>query len=1251
MPAIIRELIRRDISVKVEGVVKVFDRSALAAELREYVLTDKIEEELKRILDTYTSVSEAIRRGGHSRDVCGIWLSGFFGSGKSHFAKILGYLLQNDVATAGSAETCIDLFAKHLTDTARGRDIRLRLAEVAKTTVARTIAFEIRSRQSLNKPGSIGEILIGEFYRSLGYAEDFVIARLERRLDRAGLLGKFEEVFLKKFHVEWRSPEGRDDISSVRYRLGEVLPLVDPARYPSEAQAMAGIQDAFQHSKLTAEGIADELVAWVDEQKPGGGRSQHLIFVIDEMGTFIGDSNEKIGELNSLAEMVGNKGKGKVWLICTSQQDLEKVVDRTNFQPALVGRLNARFELKPHLISDGINRVIAERILKKHPSREADLTALYKPSEGLLAQLADLKSTRNLGTLSERGFIDAYPFLPHQIQLAQDIGEALSGFRISGGVRSMISVIMEAIQKLAPLPVGRLATFDQVFDALGNDLLSQEYLGASGVKAITEADTRINTPTPISASRVLKVLYLVQRVPFVPRSADNLAKLLTDSATLDHQAWLTLRDQVAETLTALQQAGYVARDESSGEWKFLNEKERTVEQAIQDMIRPGSSRSITTTAIRQQSVELIKGGVIAKRNLDNYAVTHGATKSAFNFGVTLDGEAVDTGPEIEVSFVSPLAPGRKQAIEDLKRENQVAGPKGRKLWCVAALPENLENRLKRYQALLNVTGDKRFTDDPSKDTADALAEKRKERDDLQKTLTRDLQATFSFGTLYFGGKEVALDGTSSFTTELAKAVAQQIPNLFPRFAVADKAVDFAKQLKALLNPAQSALHQIAPDLHLFDTQGSLNKESALVATVLEVIKDLEADGIDPTGSRLLEDRDAKGFKGFSRTPFGWPTETVRLVLAACFRAGTIYLERSTPGGVASVYDYKDAFDDFSKIKTFERTTFRLAEASLSVEQLKSASKELIALGVTGTPESGNALAAAIRALGEKLTESVRDAALRADSGLPLPATLLGGEKLLSEAVTLKDPTKAVLAFLKVSSDWRALKQSLDELKTFLDANRHKDFEQAQRLVAVVSDHPLPADATDRAALDQSLADLAAITTAKAVVSRWSDYRAARDQIATVYGAAYQAAYTDLRKRATEAADAIRAGAAYAAAPTDKRDSVLSATFGPGGSCHYPESDLKTLPALLAATAKASLSSLANAAKALPAHRAEVEAALRALKSPPPAPKPDQKTYTWHPATHLAGRRFTSETEVDAALGEIGDELKKRIREGYTIDVP
>ena len=92
--------------------------------------------------------------------------------------------------------------------------------------------------------------------------------------------------------------------------------------------------------------------------------------------------------------------------------------------------------------------------------------------------------------MSERSFVDCYPFLPHQIRLAQDIFEAVSGFRISGGVRSMISVVMETLQDLADKELGVVVSFDQVFDTVENDLLSQEYLGASGVRAIRDAPLR-----------------------------------------------------------------------------------------------------------------------------------------------------------------------------------------------------------------------------------------------------------------------------------------------------------------------------------------------------------------------------------------------------------------------------------------------------------------------------------------------------------------------------------------------------------------------------------------------------------------------------------------------------------------------------------------------------------------------------------------------------------------------------------------
>jgi hypothetical protein len=915
----VREIIKRDIGVKVEGVVKVFDRSALANEVREYVVTDKIEDELKRIVDTFTQVSETLRRGGASRDVVGMWVSGFFGSGKSHFAKVLGYLLQNDeLGTDG--ERCIDAFVKHLSDSQRGKDVRLRLGEIKLNTQVRTIAFEIKSRQSLTNPNSVGEILLSEFYRDIGFGENFVVARIERRLHQRGLLDKLAETFESLHGVPWRSEQGREDLMTVRRRLSKVLPKIDPKEYPDEDSAKKALDDAFRHEKLTAEGIADELVAWVDAQKPTGGKSQHLVFVIDEMGTFIGDSNEKIGELNSLAEMIGNKGKGKVWLVVTSQQDLEKVVDRTNFQPTLVGRLNARFELKPHLISDEINKVVSERILKKRPAEESGLKAIYAKHEGHIADLADIKASRRLASVTERSFIDAYPFLPHQVRLAQDIFEALSGFRISGGVRSMIAVVMEALQDLADKPLGVVVSFDQVFDAVENDLLSQEYLGASGVRSIYESDERVPN-MPVESSRVLKVLWLLQRITWVPRVPETLAKLLVRDLTTEIAP---LRGQVEATLTSLQEAGYVARDEATGEWKFLNERERTIEQAIQEMVRPGGTKSISIAAVRRTAQQLCKDEVVTRKKLANFAVTHGTTKVPFSFGVHLDGEAVETGPELEVVFTSPLAPGRKTDLDEVRRQNQASGAKGKTVWWVADAPDNLESRFKRYEALVKVTGDKRFTEDSSSDTQDALSEKRKERDELRSALVKDLERAFVTGTLFHGGQEISLEGISDLKEPIKSALSSVIPNVYPRFAIADRSFEFAKNLKALLSPTTSELHKVAPDLQLFDTQGSLQRESALVAQVLEVLTDLRDEDADAEGARLLDAKDDKGFKGFSRAPFGWPDELVRLLLAACFRAGAVYLEQQTASGPSALYDYKGADEVFSKITSFKKATFRIA---------------------------------------------------------------------------------------------------------------------------------------------------------------------------------------------------------------------------------------------------------------------------------------------------------------------------------------
>ena len=1250
--ATVREVIQRDLGRQVEGFVKVFDRAALAAEMREYVVTDKIEEELKRIFDTFTQVSETLRRGGGARDVVGMWISGFFGSGKSHFAKVLGHLLQNDPLADGSGGSCHDAFVGHLSDTPRGADVRLRLGEVKLRTEVRTIAFEIKSRQSLNNPNSVGEILLSEFYRQTGLAENFVVARIEQRLRRRGLLDALANAYEAEFGVAWRSAQGRDDLLTVRRRLAAVLPQVDPAEFGDRPSAKNALDDVFRHEKITAEGIADELVAWVEAQPATDGRVRHLVFVIDEMGAFIGDSTERIGELNSLAEMLGNKGKGRVWLIVTSQQDLEKVVDRTNFQPALVGRLNARFDLKPHLISDEIDKVVAERILKKHPAQEPALRALYQAHEGPIAQLADVRASRRLGTVSERAFVDCYPFLPHQIRLAQDTFEAISGFRLSGGVRSMISVVMEALQDVADDALGVVVSFDQVFDAVEDDLLSQEYLGASGVRAIRDSDERVSG-TPIAPARVLKVLWLLQRITWVPRVPETLAKLLV--RRLDAEV-APLREGVETTLATLQAAGYVARDEATGEWKFLNERERTIEQAIQELTRPGGTRSISISAVRRASQQLAKESVVIRRKLGNFAAPYGTTQTPFDFGVRLDREAVATGADIEVAFVSPLAPNRTQEIDEIRRSNQAGGATGRNVWWVSSTPDHLDARCRRYEALVKVTGDRRFTEDASADTQDALSEKRKERDELRRGLSDDIEGAFRSGTLFCGGQEIDLEDADDLMGPLAAVLTSLIPNLYPRFGLADRRFDFTRNLKALINPSTATLHAVAPELDLFDTQGTLQRESGLVSQVIEVIGDLEDEGVDPTGSLLLDARDStSGFKGFDRPPFGWPGEIVRLVLAACFRAGAIYLERQSSTGPSQIWEYAGRTDDFAKITVFKKTTFRVAETSLSVEQIRQASQALIALGVSGTPESGNAIAEALRQLGAKLQSGVEDARRQSHQGLPTHDVLLSSDAALREPTTAKNPTAAVVAFLAVAATWKEVCERLHALQRFLEANRHLEFAVSRRLVELIANHPAPETHPNAKVITRAREDMVAIVRDKAVVERWADYRSAFDEAGRAYRDIYRRAHDRIRQEVEEAVAAIRGGDAYARAPGEQRDRVVDAVFGPGRVCHYPEVNVGSAAQLIEAAGRRSLTALDQARVALPGYRAQIEQELRQLAAPPP--DPDKRIFEWRAGTALTGRRFATEVEVDEAFAQeaanlqrSAEDLKSRIREGFTVVV-
>jgi hypothetical protein len=1229
-----RDLFVRDLGRKIEGVVKVYDEAALAEEIREFVLTDWTEEWLKKFLDTFAESLDRRRKRAQPMDDMGVWVSGFFGSGKSHFAKLVGYVLQNHAVGGAGGDPAMALFEKHLRDGRHVGDIKRRLGEIRLGATVRTVAFEIKSKQTLNNPNSVAEIMLSSFYESLGFSEAIYLARIEKRLSEKGRYADYKNEYQRLYGQPWE--EGRKEHEFNRKRIAEVMHRI--GMYASAEEARDGIGDAYKFERITAESVAQEIVDWVDKQAAGDGRHPHFIFVIDEMGGFIGDDGNKIEELRALVEQLGSRGKGKVWVIATSQLALEQVCERANLELAKLGKLNARFCVKIGLISDEINKVVGERILKKREARVADIAALYEKHEGFLSQLADLKSTRGLGQLNRDAFVASYPFLPETIKLAQDIFEALSGFRISGGVRSMIAVTQDVARALADEELGALASFDQVFDAVETDLFSQEYLGASGILAIRESAERV-TGAPVAPPRLLKVLWLLQQVKFIPRTPEVIAKLLVQHADTDLAA---LRADVEKTLLGLQTAGYLARDEATGEYKYLNERERTIEQEVQRLIR-----EMGLGPAAKQAKELLKAKVLTKARLNQFQIKYGGAGSLFAHNVSLDGEDLVSGNEIGVAFIGPLSAKKKDRTE-IERDNKAHGTKGRTVHWIAHTPENLEARLKRLEALRKVTEDERFTKDTAKATQDALAEKRKELGDLEESLAIALDEAFQKGRVYASGDEHELDGARDMKTVLQDVGKTLVGYLYTRFVEVDKRYDF-KSVGKILNPAEKKLHHIEAELNLFDSQGMLQRERAPLSTLLEAIKDLEDENKATDGASLIA--------LFRKIPFGWPDEVVRLLLAAAFRGGALYLELPSAQGTREVYDYTDSgtADLFTKVNTFKGVTFRIAQTGLSVDELKSAVKLLARMGVTDVPEAGNAIAARVRELGTRLLAAADRAQTYAGFGLPLRDVYKGADGVCKKATTVKDPTAAVKDFIARGEEWVLLFKFARDLEAFLADKRDKSFELARRVFDLCEKQPVPADRPEASELKKALEDAEAVIRDRSILEKWTSFRDAYHRVLDRYRTAYEHVYAGVAEETMVLRRGIVGGDAYRQAPESKRDAVLERYFGTGGPLHLPKVDVGTPEDLLASSARHSLTSLQGILVGLPGWRSAIEAELLQLRRPekeaPPPPPPD-RTYEWRPLAELGGRRFGPDQvgELERELDQTKDKLKRKLAEGFTVVV-
>lgn len=870
----IATLFSGDVSRRIEEVIKVDQTSAevIASELDEYVATNSIRRHFIDVFDLYLQTPRKPHEG------IAVWVSGFFGSGKSSFAKILGLTIENrDVLGVGAAKR----FARRTGDP----KLQVLLDGINENIPTHTVIFDVSTDRGIRSGNQmLTEIMYRLFLESLGYAKDIELAELEIDLETRGQLSEFEAAFERLHGKEWKTEK-----SMLSFAIGEAsatLSALYPKIYPhpdSWAKGRAKVD-------VSPGKLADRVTLLMERRRPGHA----LMFVVDEVGQFVARDVQKMLDLQAIVQQLGVKGRGKHWIVVTSQEKLSEIVSGLDDKKIELARLMDRFPTQVHLEPSDISEVTSQRVLKKNSAAEKTLGQLFDQHRARLEASTKLTADIELPPLSRQAFIDLYPLLPYQIVLIIDI---VSGLRTQGGAskhvgganRTIIKLAQQLLinpaTNLASAEIGALARLDHVYDLIESSI-------ASNVRAkIASIPQRVSHPL---AQAVAKVVCLLQFVPTVHRTAENIAAALFER--VDGESKLP---QVKEALSELEKAlmirpgdgGYRIPTPAEDDWDQLRS---SIDPKAADRKRL-LTEVLTTLWTPQPSF-----------NLGN--------AKQFKAGLVVNGTEEIAG---DIDFHLQLAETASDAARDAPALRRRSQQDQKSVFWLVTLDDEIQRELReafRSGQMVERKGRGATTADESRLIAEEKVRQRKHMEELR----RRLRAACLSGQIYSKGNDRSPDSSATDVGKTASAILGQVlPIVYDRFDEASaKTADLKRGTDALLSADNlSGLPPVFSQLNLLrDERGKtvFRTDGAPLSEVLTLIEAKANYGDQATG-RYLEDE-------FSKAPFGWDFEAVRLFTLCLLRAGLI--EAVSKGQTIETATGVQARDCFSSNNIFRAASFR-----------------------------------------------------------------------------------------------------------------------------------------------------------------------------------------------------------------------------------------------------------------------------------------------------------------------------------------
>jgi hypothetical protein len=1073
----IADLLDRDFSRPIEEIIKVNndDEDTVYTELTEYVATGRIKTEYERLFSAMAAAPKSPNEG------VGVWISGFFGSGKSSFAKNLGYVLANRTVRSTPASS---LFLKQVESHRVSEYVQF----LNQAVPYEIFMFDVQVDLSVQTNAEqIAEVMYRVLLRNLDYAEDYDISELEIELESEGRLVRFQELCQETYRDEWR----RIRKGNQKYaRASALLHQLDPKTYAS-TETWLEIVKHRPSRRLTVGDLVERSFSLCAQRRPG----KAFAFVVDEMGQYVARSGERLENLRAVVEQFGKESlnrlkartiPGPAWIIVTAQEKLQDVYNYLATGRIDLPKLQDRFKHQIDLSPADIREVATRRVLRKKESQEPILRKLFQDRGAALIQNVKLEKSSRRTEFDEDQFVQFYPYLPHLIDLSIDI---MTGIRLQpnapkhlgGSNRTIIKQSFEMLvsdrTRLADQPLGALVSIDKIYELVEGNTPSEKQKDILDIRQRFDDDKSY----PGMAARVAKAICLMEFAKTdLPRTTKNIAALLVQH--VDEAPPILA---VAAVLERLKEAQFVRETEDG--WKLQTAQEKNWEQEKRGYAAP--NRNDRAEILRNAVKEVFESAKAVRVNYRNLR--------SFDLGIALDGQGVTAAGKtaripIQLSSVHESEDFAKRCTT-LCTESLQSGNKDAVHWVflvtrqTEALVEDLHASRRMIAKYDHAAAQQQLRDG---DKALLQAE-HSQRDRLNAQLLSSLEKNLETGVGFFRGLRFEAGDLGNSLPVMVRALAEKaIPELYPKLEMGSREVDgseaeeFLKQ--ANLSSLPPLFHPGEKGLALVTKEGGRFVPNVKAETAQEILTYLKREhsyGEKVTGAKLAEE--------FGGLGYGWSSDIVRLVLAVLFRAGAI--EVTHQARRHRNYQEPQARAPFLTNPAFRAASFSPRE-SIDLKTLTKAVQELEAMLGREVDVEESAIAEEFQKLARVEREQALPALAQVKAhGLPLmPPLTEWAESLDAVLASQSDDCVRMLA-----GEGRSLREQREKAQRIRGFLTDTNIEVVKRARAVVREQA-PLLARSAGAEVPEAQTVAAILEDPEIVTRLSEARQASEAIDRAY---------------------------------------------------------------------------------------------------------------------------------------------------------